>query len=993
MGKCLILLLSLVFNVQAQHLSPREYVITSWGMDQGLPESSVNQVIQTRDGYLWLASFGGLVRFDGVKFTTFNRFNSPGMLSDRAINLFEDKEGRLWIGTEQGLVCYNGTSYKTYTKADGLLGDIITKVMQDSAGGIWARTSGYQIEKLVGGKFVPQKILDDDSLRARALKGEGDFYFANDKEVVSLMDGKLVGIMHLGSGVSSVKEYPKGTFWVSTFGEGLFRYSAKGVRHFTTKSGLCTDVLREVFVDSQGHIWATGQGGISRIDPSSHDEIYNITKKDGLSDGDINFMSQDWEGDYWVGTVTGGLDRLRRAVITSYGSAQGLKDEKLLSLCYRKNGTLLIGTNGGGIYEMLNADSSRASHDRRIIYSRLNRYIVNRDIWSIFEDSKQRLWIDGGHLDLVLVDGDKVTNFGPRNGFNGIVIHAIYEDRAGNIWIGCSNGLFKFSHGIFTHYTTENGLSEDNVRSIFEDASGNLWVGTVRGLNKIIGNKIEVIDSIPGLRSYYIRAIYQDKDGVMWFGSYGGGLIRLKDNKFRVFTTRDGLFDNIVSTLVEDKDGYFWMGCNRGISRVSRKQLNEYAEGKIKSLFVTSYGKQDGMLSVETNGGFQPSAAKDREGRIYFPTVKGLVVVNPKEITVNRHIPEVYIEKLYAEGKEISLKRIHIPYDSSNISIQYTALSYVEPNKVRFKYRLGGINKGWIDAGTKRTADFINLPPGKWKFTVIACNNDAVWNMKGASISLTVLPPFWMTWWFRTIVAVFFLSVGPLIYYLRVTRLKKEKRLQEEFSKQLIMSQEQERRRMAAELHDSLGQSILIMKNHALLGLKAQSSNLSTEENLEEISKEASETLDEIRKISYNLRPYQIDRFGLTESIRSMVKDLSKAGLLNIEHTIENIDGYVPAECEINVYRIVQEALNNAVKHANAASVSVEIRRTGDAVTITIEDDGAGFDVSSLNSSNEKRGGMGLSGMMERARISGGWFDIKSSPGNGTRITIRFPIS
>ncbi len=991
MKMSLLFLLALVWTAHAQHSPPREYVITSWGMDEGLPQSSVNHILQTHDGYLWLNSFGGLVRFDGVKFTVFNRFNSPGMLSDRTLNLFEDKERRLWVGTEQGLLCYDGNSFKAFTKADGLLNDIVIQVTQDSSGAIWVLTAGYHVEKLIRGRFVPQDILNDDSLRVRALKGEGEFCFLVLTQVVKLINGKLVSIINVGGNPSSVTEYPKGTFWVCTFNDGLFCYSAKGVRHFATKNGLCISRVRGVTVDSHGDIWVAGRGGISRISPSRHYEIYNITDKEGLSDRDVNYIMQDSEGDYWVGMSTGGLNKLRKTVITTYGADQGLKEEKLLSLCYRKNGTGLIGTNGGGIYEMLNPDPSEAKNDRRIIYSRLNRYFPNRNIWAVFEDSRQRLWIDGGNGHLVLVDGKKVTTFTSRDGFKGSVIQVIYEDRARNIWIGCSNGLFKFSHGTFTQYTANDGLSEDNVRCIFEDGAGNIWVGTVRGLNKISGNKIEVIGPIPGLRSYYIRAIYQDREGAMWFGSYGGGLIRLKDNQFRVFTTDDGLFDNIVSTLVEDDYGYFWMGSNRGISRVSRKQLNEYADGKIKSVFVASYDKQDGMLSVETNGGFQPSALKDDDGRIYFPTVKGLVVVDPREVSVNKHIPEVYIEKVFVENRETGIEGIRVPYDSSDIRIQYTALSYVDPKKVRFKYRLEGYDKDWINAGTQRVAYYTNLPPAEHKFTVIACNNDGVWNTKGASISFTILPPFYMTWWFRTIAIMLFFSIGPLIYYRRVTVLKREKKRQEEFSKELIMSQEQERRRIAAELHDSLGQNILIMKNHALLALESIASNSNVEGHLNEILKEASETLDEVRKISYNLRPYQIDRFGLTESLRSMLKDLSKAALLNVEYSVEDIDGFIPAEFEINVYRMVQEALNNAVKHANAASVNVEVKNDGNGITIRIEDDGAGFDVSSLNSSSEKRGGMGLSGMVERARISGGSLDIKSAPGAGTKINISFP--
>ncbi len=958
-------------------------------MEDGLPESSVLQPLQTRDGYLWLSSFGGLIRFDGVKFTEFNRFNSPGMSADRTLNLFEDKEGRLWIGTENGLVCYTGRTFKTYTKADGLLSDMIMKVVQDSSGAIWVLTSEGDVEKLIHGHFIPQEIVENDSLRALALKGFGQFSLPvrRHSQIVRLIDGKLVSIIHVNGDPSWVTEYPKGTFWVSTFESGLFCYQGNEVRHFTTKDGLCTNVVRDVMADSEGYIWATGEGGISRIDPARNDEIYNITEKDGLSDYEINHITEDREGDYWVGTSTGGLDKMRRAIITTYGAAQGLKTEELLSLCFKKDGNLLIGTNGGGIYEMLKPDSA----DWKIVYPGLNNDSPNRSVWSIYEDSQQRLWFDGGDSDLVMVAGKRVTHFNRKDGFLGAYIQAIYQDHSGNIWVGCNNGLFEYSKGTFNKFSTKDGLSDDNIRSIFEDSGGTLWVGTVHGLNKIRGNKIVAIDSIPGARSNYIRCIYQDQEGVMWFGSYGGGLIRLKNSKYTVFTTNDGLFDNIVSTLVQDDSGYFWMGSNHGISRVSRKELNEFARGKLKSLFVTSYGKQDGMLSAETNGGFQPSAVKDKTGEIYFPTVKGLVVVDTRKISINRQIPPVHIESVSIAGRPINMEHISVPYDSSDLQIRYTALSYVDPKKVQFKYKLVGSGHHWVHAGTRRTADFVDLPPGRWEFRVIACNNDGLWNMKGASIAFTILPPFWMTTWFRCIAIALFLAIGPLIYYRRVSVLKREKSVQQEFSKRLIMSQELERSRIAAELHDSLGQNILVMKNRAMLALNSPSTDSSVKAHLREISKDASETLEEVRKISYNLRPYQIDRFGLSESLRSMLKNLSNAALLNVEFAVENIDRFIPHEFEINVYRLVQESLNNVVKHSNASRVRVDVRNDSDAVRITIEDDGTGFDPALLTEQTVRHGGMGLQGMVERARISGGVFNVKSEPGNGTKISIAFP--
>ena len=981
------LILFVPFFINAQPIEPRRYVVKNWNLDDGLPQSTVNTILQTHDGYIWLTTFGGLVRFNGVDFTVFNRSNSLGMLNDRVTYLFEDRDYGLWVSSEKGVILYKNGLFKTYTEKDGFPDGISCWIKQDKNGTIWASTIN-SIYKFIDERFVVQPPIHNDELRRKAIGGEGDFWFANEKVVSCVIDGKPVQcfdmVAQTRAVVMDVEADEKGTIWIATDSDGLFKFSDNNFVHFTVKDGLCTNTLRVIFIDEEGKVWVTGIGGISCIDPKDNDSIYNITRDEGLTDPDVINMTQDDEGNYWVGTVTGGLTRLRKSIITVYNEKQGLLNSKLLSICFKKNGTLIIGTNAGGIYELTKG---------KISYSYLNKYLRSLIVWSIFEDSKKRIWIGAG--DIILVEGNKVRYFKPKKKEEFSWVFSIYEDREGTIWFGTNTGLFYFLNDKMEEFTTENNSPIKDARCIYEDGERNLWVGTTNGLYKIKGNNIDYLGSIKGPGTSYIRAIYQDKEGTMWFGSYGGGIIRLKENKYDVITAKDGLFDNIVSHIVEDDSGYFWMGCNRGISRVAKKELNDFADGKINKVNVTSFGKAEGMMTVETNGGFQPSAVKDAGGKIYFPTVNGLAVVDPHKIFVNTKIPEVHIEKFLIEGKEynnVLKETVSIPFDSADVQIEYTALSFRDIKKVKFKYKIEGYDKDWVDAGTRRSAYYTKLPPGKNEFTVIASNNSNIWNTKGASVSFIIMPPFWMTWWFRTIIIITFFSVGP-IYYRRIQVLKKEKQQHEKFSKELIMSQEQERSRIAAELHDSLGQNILIMKNHALLALEALSSDPAVEKHLSELSNEASETLDEVRKISYNLRPYQIDRFGLTESLRSMLKDLSAASLLNIKYAIDNIDGIIPKEFEINVYRLVQESLNNVIKHANAAAVNVEIRNNENEIVITVEDDGSGFDVEAVQSVENKIGGIGISGMIERAKISGALLNIKSIPGTGTKVILTFPKS
>lgn len=975
----LALCLLLTTEAAAQTKLPFNFVFSKWTENNGLPQNSVNDIIQTRDGYIWVATFGGLARFDGTKFTVFDKFNSPGLASNRILTLFQDRDGGLWIGTERGLSYYKNGSFKTFSKKDGFSMYDNVRVFQDKKGVIWlfAYPVFYQFHD---GRFYKQKIINDETLRREAYAGEADFFVPFRNKIYAVIDGKVINFFtnrkFRQSNFRSVIQHPEGTIWATTNSVGLYKIQENGVSRYTSKDGLLSNSLQVVYCDKQGVIWVTGSKGLNYV---LGNKIHSITDKRGMPDAQYGAIIQDGEGNYWLGTQTSGVVQMRRTIITTYGPKEGLKNDELLSLCFRDDGSLLIGTNGGGIYELRN---------KKIIYSPLNKIIKHRFIWFIFEDSRKRIWCFNQDLCYINEKGKLVY---PREKkFDLYNTRVVYEDRAGNIWIGYRFGLLRYHDNHFTRFSTAQGLSDNYVRCIFEDNKGNIWAGTVDGLNEISNGKIKSYTSIPGLRSQSFRAIYQDQDGVLWFGTYGGGLVRLKDGKFFVFTTENGLHQNVVSTIVEDRRGYFWLGGNRGIQRVSRQELDNYADGKTPSYFVYNYGKSDGMVSAETNGGFQPSAVKDRDGNIYFPTVKGLVVVHTRELHINHEVPPVYIEKVLAGGKARSLDDLRIPYDSSNVEIQFCVLSFTAPRKVRSKYIMEGYDKGWNDAGDRRYASYTNLPPGTYTFRVIASNADNIWNEKGAAITITILPPFWMTWWFRSILILLFLAIGPTIYYRRVKALKHEQELQHEFSGRLISSQEMERSRIAQELHDSLGQELLLIKNRAMLGLKYFAGDSKTKQQLEYISEHARNSIDQVRSISHNLRPPELDRLGLTETLRTMIGEIKDSGVVKIESDVRDIDGLMEKEKEINLLRIIQEAVVNIMKHSGADKIAVKVLNVQDTVSVSIEDNGKGFDAESDPDITTK--GLGFRGMKERATILEGDLLINSTPGKGTTIELDIPL-
>jgi signal transduction histidine kinase len=515
-----------------------------------------------------------------------------------------------------------------------------------------------------------------------------------------------------------------------------------------------------------------------------------------------------------------------------------------------------------------------------------------------------------------------------------------------------------------------------------------------------------------------VRALYEDAEGVLWIGTYDGGLGRLKDGTFARFTVKEGLFNNGVFQILEDDHSNLWMSSNRGIHRANRKELNEFAEGRRRTFTAVSYGRSDGMRNIECNGGRWPGGIKAHDGKLWFPTQDGVAVINPEAVVSNPTPPPVVIESLLLEREPIPVDTaVRIPPGKSNLEIQYTALSFINSDRLQFKYRMTGVDKDWVEAGTRRTAYYSHVPPGKYTFAVLAANSDGLWNENGASLVLTTLPTFYQTLWFRGLALVAGCGAVLGFFRRRIARLEAERSTQHQFSRRLIESQDAERKRIAAELHDSLGQELLVIKNRALLGLQQESppesrdgvsdsagqplDNARTQnEQLREISQLTSAALQAVRDIAYNLRPYQLDQFGLTEGIEAIIRKIGSASGIHFELAVDPIDGVFSATDESHLFRIMQEATNNVAKHSGATKATVRVQREPRLLRVLIQDNGRGFPLERDGDANdlprvaspEQKQGFGFSGMAERVRILGGTMRAKSAVGQGTELEFTLPI-
>ena len=970
-----------------------KYQFDHWTTDDGLPQNSINAILQTRDGYLWLATYDGLVRFDGRQFTVFNKSTTKGIGSNRFAYLFEDHHGALWAVTDEDwLVKYQAGVFTTYTPKEGVPPWDILQIEEDAAGNFQI-VSREGIAKWKDGQFVtyPLKDLLPASSGGKRINGnklawltEDNFYlYAHGRLNAYSIQSGLPSL-----NVASVFEDQHGTIWINTWDAGLVR--VKDGRLTTYPMKYLSGKLVLAQEDRKGKIWLTWDNGLDQFKDGRL--THYLASPDFLFSGNISFY-EDREDNLWIGAPTG-LYRVREAAINVFTQRDGLSSNNVYSIYEDRAGQLWFGTWGGG--GVTKFKEGCAAY-----------YRAQRPEWSfvttLYEDHEGYLWI-GTTQKLYRLKPDVVSDCKPHHldersaypdphGFFDEGVWAMHQDRAGRFWFGTSKGLIKYEDGRYTRYTTADGLAGDDVKVILEDHTGKLWFGTWSGLTRYVESRFTSYTERDGLASDHIRSLYEDAEGVLWIGMYDGGLTRFKDGRFTRYTVKDGLFNHGVFQILEDGRGYFWMGSNRGIYRVKRQELNDFADGKIHAITSVAYGKGDGLLTLECNGGRQPAGWKTRDGRLWFPTAQGVAIIDPARIKLNPHPPPVIIEEFRLDNAILDFRHgVEIPHNRDSFEIRYTAPSFIKPEHIKFKYKLEGLDDAWIEATDRRTANYHRIPPGRYRFVVIAANSDGVWSTEGASVSIVIIPPFWWRWWFVTLAAGLVLAT-PLLIYRRYSqrhleRVEKEKAAQEILSRKLIESQEAERKRIAGELHDGLGHSLLMIRNWAQVTLSKSPADEKVRKTLTDISETALQSVEEARRIAHHLRPHLIDSLGLTQAINSMLSHVADSSGVRFNCVVEPIDHLFAEEDEINIYRIVQECLNNIIKHSGATAANVTITKSLRAVVIEIEDNGCGFEVEASDAA-----GLGLKDIAERARILGAAHWIDSTLGKGTKVITKLSLS
>ena len=1000
LSKNLVLYFCLCLGAAAAHA---QYRIDQWTADEGLPQNSVHGIVQTRDGYLWLATVDGLARFDGVRFTVFNKSNSPGIVNNRFTSLFEAANGDLWAGTEEsGIVRYHNGRFNYDAMGGGArifwMGD------GDADSDPMILMNDWKVLHFAGGKFAPfnPRIEFFEGVRDAPRKNARLFCGANQVQnsFGCYSNGRWLRFSTAASSFACeacpAVQDQGGNFWFVTDQRELVRVeNGKTVRRFNEANGLpkipldfvTGAKLSLVSWDGKDSLWLTDLATLRselllKVPADAPTLTGDIYPPYAITD-DSMFLSsfQDDEGNLWFGTPRGGLYRPRKQIVTAFSRNEGLSDTNVYPIYEDADGTLLVGTTRG----LFTFQNGRFEP----VKSAENFYVQ-----AIGRDPAGRLVVSD-YNDLYVREDDRFVPFLkgqiPKSDSSDSV-YAIHADRENQLWIGSKNGLTRFGDGAATTFTTTDGLAGNDVKVIIDARAGGLWIGTYGGLSHLNNGQLTSWTANNGLPSSTVRALYEDAEGALWIGSYDGGLARFKDGKFTHYNSSIGLHNDGAFQILEDERRNFWISSNHGIYRVNKDELNEFADGKRNTISSTAYGKSDGMLNAEANGGRSPAGIKTRDGRLWFPTQDGVAMIDPHEIKINSQPPPVIIESFKIDNELSELPKLTgdigmtVKPSQNNFEINYTALSFINSETLRFKYKLEGLDEDWIDAGTRRLAYFSHVPPGDYTFRVIAANSDGVWNEQGATLKIVVMPPFYRTWWFL-IAAVFVIAASAFwLFRRRVAQINLKHAAELAFSRRLIDAQEQERKRIAAELHDGLGQNLVVIKNRAMLGLRKGDDKERVAKELDSISESASQAIEEVREITNNLRPQLLDRLGLTRSINAMLKKVS--GVIEVESEIDSIDNIFSEAQEISVYRIVQESLNNVIKHSSASEARVVIKAFENTVLIRIEDDGAGFDFENLRS----KSGFGLVGLKERTELLNGEFSIESKIGEGTKVKVKIPV-
>ena len=936
----------------------------AWVMENGLPQNTVQALAQTKDGFLWLGTESGLVRFDGVEFQTYDRNSAPALPGSDIRCLLVARDGALWIGTNAGLARWKDEVVRAFTTQDGLPGNGILALRETGDGkvGAWTEQGPAQQD---GDRF--EAVRNVDAFPRTALPSPGEYPGA-----IAFEDELSNGVLVMGDRSSL------------SFLQGKDHPQVKS--QIAVGRELPGSRIQIVFADREGAVWIGTNAGLVRW-VKGKVERFPIT--DPLATASILAVMEDSEGNLWVGTETSGLDILRDQRFRTIDTRDGLNSDRITTVVGDAAGTLWVGTQEDGLNALLRDQGAAGLHAVRSLS--VNNGLASNVILSLAAAPNGDLWV-GTPDGLSRIRGNKVDTFTSADGLPDDFVRSLLIDTDGSLWIGTRRGLAHWAvekselsrsgsgAGMET-YTHASGLGSDLVGAMARDTRGDLWVATLAGLSRLHGSTISNFTTADGLSSNVITALLPRTDGTLLIGTQDHGWDVWDGSKFSKATS-DGLEETTIHAILDDRDGHLWFATGDGIARCDCNEMAGAGPAGSCSHWM-EFGTADGLHSRETANNSHPSAWRSLDGRLWFATAKGLVEVDPAHFPVNAVPPPVSLERFQVDDTAQPLhgadSRLRVAAGRVHFEFDYAGLSFVAPQKVRYRYMLEGFDRGWTDAGTRRTAYYTNIPPGRYTFRVQAANNDGLWNTTGAALSFELRPHFYQTLWFY---ALLLMALAGTVLLVLKRRLYVAER---EFKAVLG-----ERSRIAREIHDTLAQGYVgvSVQLEVLAELLRQRKTEDAGKQLDQTRDYVRHGLADARQSIWALRTQDASETTMPVKLRRMAEGAGGDGL-TARFSLFGAYRPLPGETEREVARIAQEAIHNVKKHAGARELSVQLEYGPEAVTLEIRDDGRGGALE--RAAGASPGHFGLTGMRERATEIGATLKMSSTPGEGTTIRLSVP--
>ena len=945
-----------------------------WQSADGLPEDYAQALAQTADGYLWIGTSGGLVRFDGVHFAVFNGGNQPAFRDDSIYALLTTRDGTLWAGTEGGgLVRYKDGSFHAFGEAEGLTNGFVRVIFEDRDLHLWVGTDGG-LFRMVGGSLT-------------RVDGAGDVPEMNVHSIWQDREGRLL----VGGG-------------------GLLVLAKGGASYYTSSENLADNSIRTVRQTADGAVWIGTISGLRRLD---HGVRGNPFATPRLIDGvNVCFLRESRDGQLWIGTYGRGLMRFRDGRLVKFDAPSPLPHENVLAIFEDGEENVWVGTQGGLLRLSPSAARTLTAADgaplsintiyqdpkgavlvaalngrlfsvarQTLVPVALPRGLGGLPIRNVFRDSKGRLWIGTDGQGVARLSGAEIVRYTMKQGLVDDFVRAFCEDGDGGMWIGTDGGLSRWRSGVFESFTTSEGLAYPSIRGLLLDRAGSLWVATDGGLSRFREGAFRPEPLLDRLRGQKVWALHEDSEGGLWVGTQGSGLFLLKGGALNQFTMEQGLPSNKIHFIAEDQRRNLWMSGPTGVVSVSRLDLEALVANSADQLAVRAYGTAEGLGTNQMNGGVQPAGTMTSSGELWFPSTKGATRIEP-DLPGNGSPPAVLIEQVIADGRPSSFSTdLSLPPGEGKLEIHYTSIRLGSPERIKFKYWMENFDREWTAAGPRRVAYYTNLPPGPYRFHVVAYEMNAPGNAGQRTLKIEWRPHFYQTRWFLALCATLATAAAWGGYRLHVRNIRRQ------FAAVL-----EERNRLAREMHDTLIQGCVGVST--LLEAASNAQDVSprlSHDLLDRARSEVRNAVDEARLAVWNLRHGSPNGVSLAQAVSDLARRVGAEAGMGIKVEMAGPPLSLDAETESSLLMLIREALQNAIRHASPRNLSIALRFERRRFHVDIEDDGRGFD-RSVDRSDEQHH-YGLIGMQERAERLGGEFHITSSPGKGTQVRLSIPVA